>query len=147
MRTPTEYQKDDFITKNKTTALKLKQGGVYTVIDEYNNVDNVMFLGVSDLEQESGRSGVKFNSLKEAMKHYGMKKIAEIHDTWGEYGVYHGFHLFFKLLDGHGRFELYTEDDGKWYSGEGRTDFYNAEIKKEVKTKKKLGSFGKFLDL
>jgi hypothetical protein len=116
----------EYIATKRLSGVALKAGQV--VLASYNSynqgVDICKILGVTGSEQSYGTGGVKFNSVRECLAHYGVKTLTQLEELQdkNEYG-YHSY-LFVEDMEDvednrHERGPWYYLMDGRWSRGSG----------------------------
>jgi len=105
-KTYTKYKADKKV-KGGSLQKGMKVAAAY---NHYNQgVDFVEILGVTGTEKKYGEGGVKFKSVKDAMKSIGVKSLKAMEDWQDNSGLEYGHHFYLYCKD------LQTGDEGAWY--------------------------------
>jgi hypothetical protein len=117
-------------TKKSVKGTQLTKGMLVSA--SYNSTNQGLefyeVLGVSDLDVKYGDGGVKFNSVKDAAKKYGLKTLKEMENypelKHMEYG--HGFYLWVRDVSDNSKGGWFYLFEGRWSRGSGaeKLSFY-----------------------
>jgi len=115
---PLEVGSKTYKAKGPVKGTQLKKGMI--VLATYNQVnqgtDLYEILGVTDWDPKYGEGGVKFNSVKDAMRSAGVVTLKDLDEKtwekakrkWGtDEGYGHGYYLVVK--------DLVSNDSGSWF--------------------------------
>jgi hypothetical protein len=115
-----------YLAVKQLAGRALKKGMV--VLAKYNTfnqgVDIVKILGVTGDENKHGTGGIKFDSVKEAMDHYGVKTVKELEEKQRKNDYGHTSHLMVEDMedvekDQYKRGPWYYLSGGRWVRGSG----------------------------
>ena len=90
-------------------------------------------LGITDIDKDFGRGGVKFNNVKDLLKHYGASNLKDLEIKQNkivkdEYGRYS--YLVVKNLESNRTKPMFYPVDGEWSMGEGAEAIFFRLMKK-----------------
>ncbi len=119
--------------KRRVNATDLKKGMVVAAsYNRYNQgVDFVEILGVSAAEDKYGKDGAKFDSVKAAMSHYGVKTIKGLEDLEDVHGGHgHNPRLVCRDLEDGSSGAWFYPFEGRFTRGSGgeALSFYELEV-------------------